>query len=53
MRVDDVVAELELDELDFAGDLDVVRERCFFGCLWRNGVLLRRDRPGAVLDSSL
>jgi hypothetical protein len=30
MWIDDVVAELELDILDLAGDLDVVRERCFF-----------------------
>jgi hypothetical protein len=30
MWVDDVVAELELDVLDLACDLDVVRKRCFF-----------------------
>jgi hypothetical protein len=30
MWIDDVVAELELDVLDLACDLDVVSERCFF-----------------------
>jgi hypothetical protein len=30
MWIDDMVAELELDVLDLACDLDVVRERCFF-----------------------
>jgi len=37
-----MVSELELDELDLAGDLEVVfAERCFFGYLCGNGVLLR------------
>jgi len=48
MGIDDVVAELELDVLDFAGDLELVRERCFFGCLCVDGVLLRCCRPGAA-----
>jgi len=36
MGIDDVVAELELDVLDLAGDLEVLRERFLFGCLCRN-----------------
>jgi hypothetical protein len=53
MGIDDMIAELELDVLDLAGDLELVRERCIFGLL-RNDVLLRYDRPvWAVLDSSL
>ena len=43
--VDDVVAELELDVLDLAGHLELLDQRCLFGCLWRNGVLLRCGRP--------
>jgi hypothetical protein len=30
VRVDDVVAELELDVLDLTGDLEVLRRRCVF-----------------------
>jgi hypothetical protein len=53
--IDDVVSELELDVLDFASDLElIVRERCFFGCLCGNDVLLRCERPvGSAFDSSL
>jgi hypothetical protein len=42
VRVDDVVAELELDVLDLAGYLEIV-SNCllFFDCLLRNDVLLR------------
>jgi hypothetical protein len=43
--VDDVVAELELDVLDLTGDLELLRERYFFGCLCCDGVLLRFGRP--------
>jgi hypothetical protein len=43
--IDDVVSELELDVLDFAGYLELLRERCFFGCLCGNDVLLRCGRP--------
>jgi hypothetical protein len=45
MGVDDVVAELELDVLDLARYFELVYQRCVFGCLWRNGVLLRFGRP--------
>jgi hypothetical protein len=31
MGIDDMVAELELDVLDLARDLEIVRERCVFG----------------------
>jgi hypothetical protein len=52
--IDDVISELELDELDFTRDLELLRERCFFGCLCGNGVLLRYERPvGSALESSL
>jgi hypothetical protein len=30
VRVDDVVTELELDVLDLAGDLELLRKRCVF-----------------------
>jgi hypothetical protein len=30
VRVDDMVAELELDVLDLYGRLELVRQRCFF-----------------------
>jgi hypothetical protein len=39
MRVDDVVAELELDELELALRLEIVLQQVVFDCL-RNGVLL-------------
>jgi hypothetical protein len=45
MGVDDMISELELDVLDFAGYLELLRERCFFGYLYGNGVLLRCERP--------
>jgi len=45
MGVDDVVAELELDVLDLARYFELVYQRCLFGCLWRNGVLLRFGQP--------
>jgi len=54
MGVHDVVSELELDELDFAGDLELIRECGFFGCLCGNDVLLLSWRPDrSALDSSL
>jgi hypothetical protein len=54
MGVDDVIAELELDVLDLAGDLELVGQRSFFSCLCRNGVLLRsRPACGPALVSSL
>jgi hypothetical protein len=43
--IDDVVSELELDVLDFAGDLELFRERGFFTYLCGNDVLLRCGRP--------
>jgi hypothetical protein len=43
--IDDVVSELELDVLDFACDLELLRERCFFSYLCGNDVLLRCGRP--------
>jgi hypothetical protein len=30
VRVDHVVTELELDVLDLAGDLELLRQRCIF-----------------------
>jgi hypothetical protein len=45
MGIDDVVAELELDVLDFAGYLELLDQLYLCGCLWRNGVLLRCGRP--------
>jgi hypothetical protein len=52
--IDDVVSELELDELDFTCDLELLRERCFFSYLCGDGVLLRCERPvGSALESSL
>jgi len=45
MGIDDVISELELDELDFACYLELLRERCFFSCLCGNDVLLRCERP--------
>jgi hypothetical protein len=39
VRVDDVVAELELDELELALRLEIVLQQVVFDCL-RNGVLL-------------
>jgi hypothetical protein len=54
MRVDDVVTELELDELDLAGDLDVLCQGCFFSCLCRNGCPPSlRATDGPTRDSSL
>jgi hypothetical protein len=54
MRIDHVVAELELDVFDLSSDLDLLGQLAVFGCLWRNGVLLRSRRPGgAALGSSL
>jgi len=53
MGIDDVISELELDELDFAGDLELLRERCFFSCLCGNDVLLCCDRPVGGPCSSL
>jgi hypothetical protein len=41
VRVDDVVAELELDVLDLAGYLEIVSNCLLFDCLLRNDVLLR------------
>jgi hypothetical protein len=38
--IDDVVAELELDVLDLASDLDLLSQCSFFDWLYRNGVLL-------------
>jgi hypothetical protein len=47
--IDDVVAELELDVLDLASDLELLVQCCVFDWLSRNGVLLGCDRPvGAV-----
>jgi hypothetical protein len=46
VRVDDVVAKLELDVLDLARGGRLLVVLCLFGCLCRNGVLLRRDQPG-------
>jgi len=37
MGIDDVVTEFELDVLDLACDLEVLRQLCFFSCLYRNG----------------
>jgi len=37
MGIHDLVTELELDVFDLACDLEVVCERCFFGCLCGNG----------------
>jgi len=45
MGIDDVISKLKLDELDFASDLELLRERCFFSCLCGNDVLLRCGRP--------
>jgi hypothetical protein len=53
MRVDDVVAELELDVLDLTGRFELVYEGYLFSCLWRNGVLLFFRRPSVGPDSSL
>jgi hypothetical protein len=52
--IDDVVAELELDVLDLAGDLEVLCQRVFFSCLCGNGCssFVAADRL-AALDSSL
>jgi len=35
--IDDMVAELELDVLDLACDLEVLCQRVFFSCLYGNG----------------
>jgi len=52
--IDDMVSELELDALDFAGDLELLRERYFFGCLYGNDVLLRyRPTERSAVESSL
>jgi len=45
MGIDDLVAELELDELDFASNLELLDQLYFCGCLGRNDVLLRCGRP--------
>jgi hypothetical protein len=45
MGIDDVVTQLELDELDFARDLDLVLGRVLLNCLWRNDLLLCSGRP--------
>jgi hypothetical protein len=52
--IDDVVTELELDELDLAGDLDDLCQLFIFSCLCRNECppSLRPTR-WAALDSSL
>jgi hypothetical protein len=52
--IDDLVAELELDVLDLAGDLEVLCQRVFFTCLCGNGCssFVATDRV-AALDSSL
>jgi hypothetical protein len=42
--IDDMVSELELDVLDFASDLELLVQYCFFGCLCGNDVLLRCER---------
>jgi hypothetical protein len=47
MRVDDVVAQLELDELDLAGDLQILQ--VLFGYL-RNDVLLGLSAPACGPD---
>jgi hypothetical protein len=54
MGVDDVIAQLELDELDFTCDLELDVQRFLLRCLWRNGVLLCFGRPfGTARRSSL
>jgi len=45
MGVHDMVAELELDVLDFARRLELDLQRFLLNCLWRNGVLLCFGRP--------
>ena len=51
MGVDDMIAQLELDELDFACDLELDVELFLLRCLWRNGVLLcsSAGHPGPTL----
>jgi hypothetical protein len=39
-----MVAELKLDVLDLAGDLQLLDQLCVVNGMWRNGVLLR-SRP--------
>src|ERR1700682_5356763 len=53
MRIDDVIAELELDELDLAGRLELLYQRCLLNPLWRNDVLLCRGQPMGGPYSSL
>jgi hypothetical protein len=38
--IDDMVAELKLDVLDLAGDLELLDQICVINGMWRNGVLL-------------
>jgi hypothetical protein len=49
MRIDDVVAQLELDVLDLASARELLLQRCLSNCLRRNDVLLMVvGRPGAA-----
>jgi hypothetical protein len=50
--IDDVVAELELDELDFARDLELVLRRVLLRCLCRNDLLLLFRSPKRTTPSS-
>jgi hypothetical protein len=47
--IDDVVSELELDDLDLSGRLELLDERCLFDYLGWNDVLLRCAGNGTDL----